>query len=107
MSKSKIKIKKGDKVKVLAGKDKGKTAKVLQVLIAERQLVAEGINVLTKHARPRRQGEKGQKIELPAPINASNAMLICPKCDKATRVGYKFSEAGKKLRVCRKCKETI
>lgn len=102
-----MKIKKDDKVKILAGKDRGKTGKVLQVLTEEKKIAVEGINILIKHMRPRRQGEKGQKIEFPAPFNISRAALICPKCDKTTRVNYKIGENKKKFRVCKKCKETI
>lgn len=102
-----MRIKKGDKVKILAGKDKGKTGKVLQIFSVDRKIVVEGINILTKHTRPRKQGEKGQKIQLPAPLNISNVVLICPKCSKTTRISYKQGEKKKKFRVCKKCKETI
>ncbi|RLC38331.1 50S ribosomal protein L24 [Candidatus Falkowbacteria bacterium] len=123
-----MKIKKGDKVKIIAGKDKGKTGKVLQVFISRSRASIEGLNLLIKHMRPRRQGEQGQRIEFPAPMNISNMMLMCPRCGKAARVGYKIvkvdpkksqvssgPEAGKekkktknkKYRVCQKCKQTI
>lgn len=107
-------IKKGDKVKILKGKDKGKTGKVLQVFSRQNKVSVEGLNLLIKHMRPRRQGEKGQRIEFPAPLNISNIMLVCPKCDRPTRVGRKNIEimAGekkkvKKVRVCKKCQGTI
>lgn len=104
-------IKKNDKVKILSGKDRGKTGKVLQVLPKEKRLSVEGLNLLVKHLRPRREGEKGQRIEFPAFINISNVALICEKCGKATRVGYKTikteGKKAKKVRVCRKCGETI
>jgi len=105
-------IKKDDKVKILAGKDRGKTGNVLQVLPARKKVSVEGLNLLIKHLRPRRQGEKGQRIEFPAFIDASNVALICPKCGKATRVGsktIKMEDTGKtkKFRVCQKCKEII
>ncbi len=103
-------IKKNDKVKMLAGKDRGKTGKVLQVLPQEGKLSVEGLNLLIKHLRPQRQGEKGQRIEFPAFINASNVALLCPKCGQATRIQQKISEAegkSKKYRVCQKCKEVI
>lgn len=102
-----MKIKTGDKVKILAGKDKGKSGKVIQVLPRFSRLVVENINLLSKHTRPRRQGEKGQKIELPAPLDISNVQLICPKCSKLTRAGYKILENKKKARVCKKCQETF
>jgi large subunit ribosomal protein L24 len=104
-------IKKGDKVILLSGKDKGKTGKVLQVFPTENKISIEGLNLLIKHLRPRKQGEKGQRIEFPALVNASKAMLLCPKCGKGTRVGAKLieSEKGKvkKYRLCVKCKQTI
>jgi large subunit ribosomal protein L24 len=107
-------IKKGDKVKIIAGKDKGKTGKVLQVFPVERKGSIEGLNLLIKHLRPRKQGEKGQRIEFPAPIDLSNVMLVCSSCGKATRVGYKQIEVGaegekisKKVRVCKKCQQAI
>jgi len=104
-------IKKNDKVKILAGKDKGKIGKVLQVLPAENKASIEGLNLLIKHMRPNRDGEKGQRIEFPAFIKADNLALVCPKCGKATRVGHKLMkiEGGKtkKERVCKKCQEII
>jgi len=109
-------IKKNDKVKILSGKDKGKTGKVLQVLPAEDRADAkvsiEGLNLAIKHLRPRRESEKGQRIEFPAFMNASNVSLLCPKCGKATRVGHKVvasleGKKAKKFRVCKKCQEII
>ena len=100
-------IKKGDKVKIIAGKDKGKSGKVLQVFTDGNRASVDGINILIKHLRPRRQNEKGQRIEFPAPLQLSNMMLICQKCGKPTRVGAKISDTGKKYRQCKKCKEVI
>lgn len=104
-------IKKNDKVKILAGKDKGKIGKVLQVSPADGRVSVEGLNLLIKHLRPNRNGEKGQRIEFPAFINLSNVALICPKCGKQTKVGYKTLKLdggkNKKSRVCKKCQETI
>ena len=102
-----MKIKKGDNVKVLAGKDRGKTGKVTQVFPAERKVVVEGVNKTVKHAKTTRQGEKGQKIEFFGPIDASNVMLIAPKSGKPTRVGYKVLADGKKVRIDKKSGETI
>ena len=102
-----MKIKSGDKVKIIAGKDKGKTGKVLQVFPPERQASVEGRNLLIKHLRPRRQGEKGQRIEFPAPLSISNLMLVCSQCGRDTRVGIKILENGKKVRVCKKCKQIL
>lgn len=118
-----MKIKKGDKVKITAGKDKGKTGKVLQVFSSGNRASVEGLNLLIKHMRPRRQGETGQRIEFPAPMNISNMALVCPKCGKAVRVNYKYINITKeavsttsdqvkktkkqKIRICNKCKEVI
>jgi len=103
-----MKIKTNDKVKVIAGKDKGKTGKVLQVFPGKERASIEGVNLLIKHMRPRRQNEKGQRIEFPAPMNMSNLMIVCPKCGKETRVSYKFSDDKKrKFRICKKCNSTI
>ncbi len=104
-------IKKNDKVQILAGKDKGKTGKVLQVSPTQGRVSVEGLNLLIKHLRPNRSNEKGQRIEFPAFINVSNVGLICPKCGKTTKIGHKTikTEDGKakKFRVCKKCQETI
>lgn len=111
-------IKKGDKVKIIAGKDKGKTGKVLQVFPTRQRVSVEGLNILIKHMRPRRQGESGQRIEFPAPLNISNIMLVCPRCNKPARVGYKnigkqkTTAEGKKIRqkktrYCKKCEQNI
>lgn len=106
-----MKIKKNDKVKILAGKDRGKTGKVLQVFPVDKRVSVEGLNILIKHLRPQRRGEKGQRIEFPGLIDVSNVILICPKCGKETRVAYKSvkNEEGKakKFRVCKKCQETL
>jgi len=102
-----MKIKKGDKVKILAGKDKGKTGKVLQVFVDRDRISVEGINLLFKNMRPKKQGEKGQRIQFPAPLSISNIILVCPKCNKPTRIGYKVLENKKKVRACKKCEEAI
>ena len=102
-----MKIRKGDKIKVLSGKDKGKTGKVLQVFNKRDKVSVEGINLLFKNMRPKKQGEKGQRIQFPAPIAVDNIALVCPKCNKTTRVGYKILENKKKVRICKKCKEII
>ena len=101
-----MKIKKNDIVKVIAGKDKGKTGKVAQVFRTLDKVVVEKINKRYKNLRPRKEGEKGQRIEFDAPIDVSNVMLVCKKCGKTAKVGYKVS-GDKKYRVCKKCKETL
>lgn len=104
-------IKKNDKVKILAGKDKGKTGKVLQVIPKEGKVSIEGLNLLIKHLRPQKRGEKGQRIEFPAFINISNVALVCSKCGRTTKVASKIvkveGEKNKKFRACKKCQEII
>ena len=95
-------IKKNDTVKVLSGKDRGKQAKVLSVFPREARVLVEGINVHKRHRKPRRSGEKGQIVSLPAPVSISNVMLVCPSCSKAQRP-KKIIEGSVKKRVCRKC----
>src|SRR4030043_858497 len=100
-----MKLKSGDRVKVILGKDRGKKGKVLQVFALTNKFSVEGINLAIKHLRPKRQGEKGQKIEFPAPMDASNLMLLCQKCNRATRIKHKILEKikekkGKKVRIC-------
>ncbi|MCX6792774.1 MAG: 50S ribosomal protein L24 [Candidatus Falkowbacteria bacterium] len=105
-------IKRNDNVLVLAGKDKGKSGKVLQVFADLNRASVEGVNLLIKHMRPRNKNEKGQRIEFAAPLNISNLALICPKCGKPTRIAHKvlISEDKKKhnkVRVCKKCQANI
>ena len=97
-----MKIRKGDTVLIISGKYRGKKGKVLRTFPKEKKILVERINLIKKHQRPRRTGEKGQIIELPKPINISNAKLICPKCTEPARVGYKITRE-KKYRVCKKC----
>ena len=99
-------IKKNDTVVVLSGKDKGKKGKVLESMPASGKLVIEGINVATCHLKPKKQGEEGGIISREIPIYASKVMLVCPKCDKGVRVGYKL-DGDKKVRVCKKCGQEI
>ncbi|MFA7319208.1 MAG: 50S ribosomal protein L24 [Parcubacteria group bacterium] len=104
-----MKIKKNDIVKMLAGKDHGKTGKVVKVYPTDEKVVVEGLNLMKKHMRARREGEQGQRVELPRKVTVSDVMLVCPKCSKATRIGYKVSKNKdvKKARVCKKCKGEI
>ncbi len=95
-------IKKNDKVRVMRGKDRGKEGKVLQVMPRLGKVVVEGLNLRFKHRKPRRTGEKGERIQFPAPMDISNVMLICPKCNKPTRVGFE-GEKKEKVRKCKKC----
>jgi len=102
-----MKIKKGDKIQVLTGKDKGKSGTVTNILPVSGKVVVEGINMVFKHQKPKKEGEKGTKIQFASAVNASNVIVFCPKCNKATRVNYTKSEGGQKLRVCKKCKATF
>ncbi|MBQ7435225.1 MAG: 50S ribosomal protein L24 [Oscillospiraceae bacterium] len=95
-------IKKDDKVVVLSGKDKGKQGKILVSDPKAAKVIVEGVNVATKHQKPRKQGEEGGIIKVETPIYASKVQLVCPKCGKATRVSHKV-EGDKKVRVCKKC----
>ena len=101
-----MKIKTNDNVRVMTGKYRGKTGKVLQVFVSDNKLVVEGMNIMKKHLRGRKAGEKGQILELSAPMPASNVQLVCSKCEKPTRVGYKI-DGDTKRRVCAKCKALI
>lgn len=117
------KIKKGDKVQIIAGKDrfkktkkgdktsKGNQGKVLQVFPKLGKIVVEGLNLRFKHLKARRMGEAGQRIEFPAPLDISNVKVVCPKCSQVTRIGFKLLETdkkgNKKNRFCKKCNQTI
>ena len=98
----KMNIKKDDVVVVLSGKDKGKQGKVLEVMPKERKVVVEKINMVSRHTRPRKQGEEGGIIQKEAPLYACKVMRVCPKCDKPTRAASKIVD-GKKVRVCKHC----
>ena len=95
-------VKKNDTVLVLSGKDKGKKGKVLSVDPESRKVIVEGVNVASRHQKPRKQGEEGGIIKKETPIYASKVMTVCSKCDKATRVAHKIVD-GKKVRVCKHC----
>ena len=95
-------IKKNDTVIVLSGKDKGKKGKVLGTVPSEAKVVVEGINMATCHIKPRKQGEEGGIVQREAAIYASKVQVVCPKCDKGTRVAHKIVD-GKKVRVCKHC----
>lgn len=97
-----MKIKKGDTVLIISGKDKGKKGKVLRAFPKEARLLVEGVNVRKRHRRAKKMGEKGQVITIASPVHASNSMIICPKCSKPTRIGSSSIE-GKTYRMCKKC----
>lgn len=95
-------VKKGDTVVVIAGKDKAKTGKVLEVYPEDNRVLVDGVNIVTKHKKARSQNEKSEIVKKNAPIEASNVMVVCPVCGKATRVAHTEIN-GKKVRSCKKC----
>lgn len=105
---SKMKIKTGDTVIILTGNEdnRGKTGKVLEVSPAEGKVIVEGLNLVSKHVKPRKAGDPSGIIKAESAIYASKVALVCPKCGKQTRVGYTV-EDGKKVRICKKCKKVI
>ena len=100
-------LRKGDLVKVLSGKDRGKTGKVLTADLKLAQATVEGRNILVRHQKPKKAGQKGQKIQVPMPIRVSRLMVICPHCKKPARVGHATDEKGIKSRICKKCNKRI
>ncbi|MCD6109175.1 50S ribosomal protein L24 [bacterium] len=101
-----MKVKTSDKVLVITGKDRNKTGKITRVINKLNKVVVEKVNMRTKHIK-KTQTAPGSKIQFEAAINASNVQVICPNCQKATRVGYKKLESGKKQRMCKKCGESL
>lgn len=99
---NKLHVKTGDTVVVLSGKDRGKQGKVLEVSPKERKVIVEGINMVTKHVKPRKMGEQGGIVKAEGAMYASKVQIVCPKCGKPTRIGHKVLEDGKKVRVCKK-----
>ncbi len=99
-------IKKGDIVKVIAGKEKGKTGKVLSILRDKERVLVEKVNLVKKHQRPDAKG-KGGILEKEGSIHVSNVMVVCTKCDEAVRIGHRVLEDGKKVRLCKKCNEIL
>lgn len=100
---SKVHVKTGDEVVVINGKYRGQKGKVLDVSPSEGKVIVEGINIITKHVKPRRMGEVGGLVKAESALYADKVQLVCPKCHEATRVGHSFDEDGKKFRVCKKC----
>ena len=107
-----LKIKKGDQVIVLAGKDKGRQGKVMVTMPADKTVLVDNINMVTKHQRPKRTtratpGAQTGRIQKPMPIAISKVMLVCPRCSKPSRVGHTVGEGGRHVRTCKKCGELI
>jgi len=102
-----MKIRKNDNVLVITGKDKGKKGKVRFAYPKKKRVLVDGINFIKKHSRAKKQARQAGIIDLEAPINVSNVMLFCEKCNHPTRIGFRFLEDGKKVRFCRSCNEVI
>lgn len=99
-----MKVHKGDTVLIISGKDRGKKGKILKVLPKENKILVEGINLRKKHQRSKKGGEKGQVVIKPGNVDVSNVKIICSKCGKAARTGYRVAD-GKKYRICKKCNQ--
>ncbi|NLV92198.1 MAG: 50S ribosomal protein L24 [Firmicutes bacterium] len=99
----KVHVRKGDTVKVIAGNERGKTGRVLRVIPSENRVVVEGLNIRKKHARPTRTDPQGGIVEIPGPIHASNVQLVCPSCNRATRIKRERGQDGKVNRICKHC----
>ena len=109
-----LNVKKGDTVVVISGKDKGKKGKIMVSHPDDERVIVQGAAMVTRHVKPRKQGQPGGRIEKEGPIHASNVMLVCPKCDKPTRIAHKLKEVEisgekkqKSVRVCKKCGKVI
>src|SRR5947208_16874513 len=100
-------VRKGDTVVVMAGKDRGKSGKVLSVFRVDRQVTVEKINIIKRHTKPSQQNRQGGILEREAPIHLSNIMMYCPACQKPTRVGAKHLPDGSRTRVCKRCGQGI
>ncbi|MBI2594763.1 MAG: 50S ribosomal protein L24 [Candidatus Colwellbacteria bacterium] len=101
-----MKIKKGDKVLIIKGKDRGKSGKIARALPAKSMVVIDGLNLRKKTIKPRRGGEKGRIVSVAWPMRVENVMLFCDACNRPTRVGYRTAD-NKKIRYCKKCKATV
>lgn len=104
---NKIHVKKDDIVLVLSGKDRGKKGKVIAVSPKEKKLIIEGLNMVTKHVKPRRAGDAGGIVKAEGAMYASKVQLVCPRCQKPTRIAHKMLADGGKERVCKKCGESF
>jgi large subunit ribosomal protein L24 len=101
------KVRKNDTVEVLAGRERGRRGKITRVLPKEQRVVVEGVNIRKRHTKPRRQGEQAGIVEFPAPLHISNVAVVCTKCGRSTRVGWRTLADGTKVRFCKRCDEVI
>ena len=104
---NKVHVKKDDTVVVISGDDKGKKGKVIAVSPKEDKVIVEGVNIVSKHVKPRRMGEAGGIVKAEAAMYACKVQIVCPHCDKPTRVAHKFNEDGTKSRICKKCSKSL
>ncbi len=104
---NKVHVKTGDTVVILSGKDRGSKGKVLAVSPKEGKVIIEGLNMVTKHVKPRRMGEQGGIVKAEGAMYACKVQIVCPHCGKPTRVGHKLYEDGTKGRICKKCGESL
>ncbi len=104
---NKVHVKKGDTVYVLSGKDRGKKGKVLSVVPGDGMVLVEGVNMTTKHVKPRSRYQQGGLVHQESPINSAKVMLVCERCGSPTKVGKRLLENGHKARICKKCSEII
>ena len=104
---NKVHVKTGDTVVVLNGTERGKKGKVLAVSPKEGKLIIEGVNMVSKHVKPRKMGDAGGIIKAEGAMYACKVQLVCPRCGKPTRVGHKVQENGTKERICKKCGESL
>ena len=102
-----MKIRRGDRVRVLTGKDRGKEGEVMRAIPAEGRVIVDGVNIAKRHTRATRQTQQGGIIDKDMPIRVDNVAIVCSGCGKATRVGYRFDDQGRKVRICRKCKADL
>ena len=106
-SRARLNVRRGDMVKVLSGKDRGKTGRVLRVLTGKRRVLVEAVNFIQRHTRPSQRNQQGGVVEKEAPIDISNVMVLCNKCSQPTRVGRRQLEDGTRVRTCKRCGEVL
>ena len=102
-----MRIHKGDTVRVMTGKNKGRTAEVVRAIPAKNQVIVEGVNVAKRHSKPTRATQQGGIIDKFMPLDVSNVAVVCKACDKPSRIGYRVEDDGEKVRICKKCGATL
>jgi len=102
-----VKVRKGDTVLVISGRDRGKKGKVLRAMPENTRVIVEGVNMIKRHLKARPPARQAGVVEREAPIHISDVMLLCPKCSKPARIGFRFLEDGKEVRACRACDEVV